>query len=351
MYLRGIGRTGGSTSWYLQGVGGVYWASAAHGRTRYSFSTSKVNTVKFVHNMTGYREEGHEADTMRAFGGNTILTVGLGNEATAANFAKQPYVNEKFPQPAPSYDDLVANGGKAYGKVIDGWGGYLDFASSAADSYLDFGDFYGASLTISQHSSKTNQIMYMDNVVAYYVDEFKRVGDITYGQTDADGRWYKGGIEIPFNNPIRTETLKETYTYRGGTDNNTYELSDLIDVVNVATGEEVEGVVVTTTDGGKTLVVTPPRGLKAGNTYKIIASPLFMDAEGQGLNIYSKETELATFTTGVDPDSDTIYKFDFEGYEIDGKDWIDNTDLNRYVTSSGVETSTVKHMKIIILPL
>ena len=100
MYFRGIGRTGGSTGWYLQGVGGVYWASAAHGRTKYTFSTSKVNTVKFVHNMTGYREEGHEADTMRAFGGNTILTVGLGNEATATNFTKQTHVNEKFPQPA-----------------------------------------------------------------------------------------------------------------------------------------------------------------------------------------------------------------------------------------------------------
>ena len=340
MYFKGIGRTGGNTSWYLQGVGGSIWGSAAHGRTRYSFSTSKVNTVRFVHNMTGYHEDGHEADTMRAFADDTILTVGLGNEATEANFAKQQYVNEKFPQPAATYAELVADG-KAVGKVIDAWGGYQAFTSSAADSYLDFGDFYGASLSISQGSSKTNQVMHMDNLVAYYVDEFKQVGDITYGKTDANGGWYKGGIEIPFNNAIRTATLKEIYTYKGGTENNKYELPDLIDIINVATGEKLEGAVVATADAGKTLVITPPKGLKAGVTYKIVASPLFMDVEGQGLNIYSKETELTTFKTGTDPDSDTIYKFDFEDYDIDGKDWIDNVDSSRYVTSSNVEIGTI----------
>jgi len=337
-YFRGIGRTGGNTSWYLQGVGGANYAAATHGRVQYAkFGTDDITTLKFIHNFDGYREAGHEADTLRAFANDQIQTAGLGAETGSETaFAKQTIVNSKFPQPAASYADLAADGRSA-GKVIDGWGGYNFFTS--ADGYLDFGDFYGASLTISQGSA-TEQVMYIDNIVAYYIDPFVQDGEITYGETDENGNWYKGGIEIPFNNAIRT-SVKEHYKARLIEEEKTYALTDLVKVIETETGEALADVNVTTANEGKTLVVTPPKGLEAGKEYKIVADALFMDEEGQGLNIYSKETELTSFTVGVDPYAHIIYDIDFDSYDIDGENWIENLDGNYYVTSSGVESGAI----------
>ena len=338
----GYGRTYSGKNWYLQGVGS--YGNNTFGRISKNLSMTTegvAKEVKFIYDLTEYGTPAHLADTVRAFADGTIQTFDLGNEASNKAGGVVPAI---YPQ--PSQDPA-----KTGEKVIDSWGGLQSFKNENATILIN--DFFGASLTMGQKDGKSDQYMYMDNLMTYYIEPFKQEGTITYGEGGQDA-WYKGAIEIPFNNQIR-ETVTENYGYRvdgltansAKTATNTYKLSELVKLVNAETNEVVEVANVTTANDGKTLVVTPPKGLTEGTTYKIVADALFMDVEGQGLNQYSADQELTTFTAGADPYAHILYDIDFEADDLEkGVNWVEKTDGTtskdtRYVNVEGLDLGAV----------
>ena len=339
-----VSSTGGGAQWYLAGVGGDKYGRNTMARIRdalspYSTDGSKDRwtNVKYVIDVTAPTSDTRPADTVRAYKDDIALTYSLGNEGASTdangNYTKTHVVNELHPQPATN----AADGAKT--KVIDSWGAGKSFTATTG-SYLNFGDFLGTGITVSQKSGYTDQVYYIDNLKAYWIDVFKQEGEIDYGNVDESGRWYSGGIEIPFNVSVQ-ETVKELYATPASTKYEQhpykeYTLSQLLNVVDAETGKIVEGGIKSASlkkDNDKVLIVEPNSvQLETGKQYKIMANPLFRSVDGQGLNSFSKETNIATFTMGVDPYAHIIYSETFNDYEAN-VEWLPKS--SGLVTANG----------------
>ena len=309
----------GGREWPMLSIDAATYQSNYNTKATQYVDADKWFEVKYVIDMTEHKTENHPADTYRGFYNGSVYSAQM--KTYAETNKNKNVLNSKFPQPAAEVGGLSE-------KVYDSWGGYA--ATPTDTTFVDFGDFYGATMTVSGKDGGAYDYLYMDNLQVYYVDDFKQEGEATYEKAD-NGIWYAGEIRIPFNNDLMTE-VKE---------NNVAVDYTSIFTLKDAEGNVVEGGITKAYADGNELVIVPSKKIERLKPYTVWASPLFMDAEGQGLNQFSKEQAVCTFDTAVDPYAHIIYDFDFEDYDIDDKDWIENVDSNRYVTSSGVEEGTI----------
>ena len=270
--------------------------------------------LKYIVDITDHKTAEHPADTYRAFYDGSIYTHYLPDPSKATGAQRK--LNDKFPQPSET-------SGVLGGKIVESFGGYI--TPPEGTTYTDFGNFFGTSMTVAG-SGKDGDYLYMDDIEVYYIDPFKQEGTATFEKTTEEGIWYAGKITIPFNNNLM-EVVKE----------NGKQL-DYISLFTVkdAEGNVVENAISNAYADGKNLVIEPSKSLERNKAYTIYASPLFMDAEGQGLNQFSKDESILTFDTAVDPFAYIYFDENFESYKDLESNWLVNKDSNGYVTLSDV---------------
>lgn len=311
-----------STSIYAI-MNGTNWGYYGFTRTSKSIGGKWV-TLKRIVDVSAQTSAERPADTTRFIHDGALMTVKVATEGITTAMD----INSKF---------KYAQGTE----IIDTW----QTAFKGTDLTSTLPDFYGVSFSNAQPKSataSTNTEYFIDNVKAYWIDAFKQEGTITYGDLDENGNYYKGQIEIPFNNEIA-----ETVTTDGVTAK-TWALTDLLYLVD-EDGSVVEGGIASAelSDDNKTLLVTPKKGLEAGKKFTITADARFSDVELQGLSVTgeaSETTELASFTMGVDPYAHIYFDEDFEDYtSIIGVNWASSVDTStNYVTLKGVEEKAWK---------
>lgn len=342
-YFTGIGMTNNSYNIGILGVGGRNYGYNTYTSQKGALANWQNkqgwSEVKFVYDLTDYQTADHPTDTYRAFFNGELFTAYLGYGIDASKTDPKYFektIHPDFPQPSTTH-------GVVGEKVVDSWGGYNDIPLES--SRVNFGDFYGASITVGQASGKTDQAYYMDDIVAYYVDPFKLEGNASFEKVTDDGIWYAGKITIPFNNNVATEVVESWLRYEKKADGtfgevkgkNTYKDTTYKNLFTLkdAEGNVVEGGISDAYAEGKNLIIVPSKDIARNTSYTIVADAVFIDEDGQGLNFYSDPTDLLTFETAEDPYAHILYTEGFEDYAKD-VNWYDYIDSNRYVTAEGI---------------
>ena len=312
-----------SSSMVMLATGSLNYGRNTCAKVTASITKDQWAEVKYVFDI-GTPSENHPADTYRGFYNGSIYTFTLPEvtqQMVEKNYIRE--VNSKFPQPG------MAAGEKGE-KVVESWGGYKNEPTDT--TFRTFGDFYGTSMSVTGKDDSATDYFYLDNLQVYFIEPFRQEGEATYEKAD-NGVWYAGEVRIPFNNNLM-EVVKENGT--------TLDYKSLF-YLKDEEGNVVENGVNKAYADGNELVIEPAKDIERLKSYTVWASPLFMDEEGQGLNQFSDDQAVWTFKTAEDPYAHIIYDFDFESYDIDGKDWIENRNntTDRYVISSGVEEGTI----------
>jgi len=356
-------RTGASEAQFLNWSTGK--PSSPQNKTHLGIATYGLRAGKRgIHTGVGYGKEGFARSGVTNVGEweTTKLIIDVSEDASATHLADttRMLVNGRLQTVAIRSEGMEdgsalvnpAFKAKKGDRIIDTWhAAFTDLGDGTLVS--KYSDLYGVVFANGVYGedkgASGDTEYYIDNLKVYWIDTFKQEGAVTYSNVDENGNWYEGAIAIPFNNEIK-ETV-EVYEYSGASSQTmaaatmeTYTLSNLVAVLD-AEGNEKAGTTATVSEDGKTLLVTPPKGLTAGETYSIVVNTRFSDVNGQGLwtsGSADETKEIAEFTMGVDPYAHVLYDIDFEDENLEkGVNWIDHRDDNRYVDVPGLDLGAV----------
>ena len=227
---------------------------------------------------------------------------------------------------------------------------YAAYPKAKGDKVIDYlgrmgkptaaNTFYGVSFCMNKLAdTSTNTYTgnyYIDNLVAYTVDDFKMIG--TENTTDYN---VNKTIKLTFNSKIQ-ETVTEIFNEGEANfePTHTYTLEDLIYLVDEAGNNVENGIAsVNTADAGYSLEIKLS-GVTGGKNYKLAIAPEFIDEYGQGLTDRSAVTYVDVTTTVSFETAKKEYIWGTETFEEYTKDvdWLQNLDSNKVVTATGVGT-------------